>query len=314
MFRIARIVGRRSKVGTSHEELVLYDADEVYEFGDSFGLDFTICWDDGTKRWILKGHNEHLCFLVDGKNYLPLSSCVLDHESVVEAYMESDPKSGLIIDYLFRLLVAEAPAVVSAPSSAPLPSQPLELESLSADLLMRLATSSNGPPQPSILFKKASHVVNDDESLALARSLQYFDDADIAKSLYEAELAAYRARCSLPQQWSRRRGAGVSDAVSSSGSRPWFWPRRVLEQFRRERARLAAQDKKAADAAALKKRQKALIADMHRKLEQSKERERRLLVLQSQKPQRCRPSRPRSAAPSPIQNAPSLRGSRRRGG
>ena len=137
MFRIARIVGRRSKVGTSHEELVLYDADEVYEFGDSFGLDFTICLDDDIKRWILKGHNEHLCFLVDGKNYLPLASCVLDHESVVEAYMESDPKSGLIIDYLFRLLEAEAPAVVSAPSSAPLPSQPLELESLSADLLMR---------------------------------------------------------------------------------------------------------------------------------------------------------------------------------
>ena len=137
MFRIARIVGRRSKVGTSHEELVLYDADEVYEFGDSFGLDFTICWDDGTKRWILKGHNEHLSFWVDGNRYPPMSCCVLDHGSVVNAYSASDPKSGLIIDYLFKLLEAEAPAVVSVPSSAPLPSQPLELESLSADLLMR---------------------------------------------------------------------------------------------------------------------------------------------------------------------------------
>ena len=108
----AKIVGRTSKVGLPYQELVLCKADEEYEFGDSFGLDFTICWDDDTKRWILKGHNEHLCFWVDGKDYLPLSCCVLDHESVVEAYRESDPKSGLIIDYLFRLLEAEAPAVV----------------------------------------------------------------------------------------------------------------------------------------------------------------------------------------------------------
>ena len=136
MFQAARIVGRFI-AGLPNHEFLLSEDDEEYEFGDSFGLDFTICWDYDTKRWILKGHNEHLCFLVDGKNYLPLSSCVLDHESVVEAYMESDPKSGMIIDYLFRLLEAEAPAVVSAPSSAPLPSQPLELESLSADLLMR---------------------------------------------------------------------------------------------------------------------------------------------------------------------------------
>ena len=187
--------------------------------------------------------------------------------------MESDPKSGLIIDYLFRLLEAEAPAVVSAPSSAPLPSQPLELESLSAASSTVLATPSNGPQQPSILYKEASHVVNDDESLALARSLQYFDDADIAKSLYEAELAAYRAtnaRCSLPQQWPRQRGGRASDAVASSGSRP-PWPRRKLEQFRRDKARLAAQDNKAADAAAWKLRQKALIVDMHRKLELSEE-------------------------------------------
>ena len=147
----------------------------------------------------------------------------------------------------------------------------LELESLSAASSTVLATPSNGPQQPSILYKEASHVVNDDESLALARSLQYFDDAEIAQAVYEAELAAYRARCSLPQQWSRRRGAGVSDAVSSSGSRPWFWPRRVLEQFRRDKARLAAQDKKAEDAAAWKLRQKALIVDMQRKLELSEE-------------------------------------------
>ena len=157
MFRIARIVGRRSKVGTSHEELVLYDADEVYEFGDSFGLDFTICWDD---RWILKGHNEHLSFWVDGNRYPPMSCCVLDHGSVVNAYSASDPKSGLIIDYLFKLLEAEAPAVVSVPSSAPLPSAQSGLGPLSADLLMRLATLSNGPPQPSILFKEASDVVD----------------------------------------------------------------------------------------------------------------------------------------------------------
>ena len=218
----AKIVGRTSKVGLPDQELVLSKDGEAYEFGDSFGLHFTICWDDDTKRWILKGHNEHLSFWVDGKNYLPLSCCVLDHESVVNAYMESDPKSGLIIDYLFKLLQAEAPAVVSVPSSALLPSAQSGLGPLSADLLMRLATLSNGPPQPSILFKEASHVVDDDESLALARNLQEIEDGASAQRLYEAELAAYRATdtsWSSPQQWSRRRGARVSDAVASFGSR-----------------------------------------------------------------------------------------------
>ena len=226
---------------------------------------------------------------------------------LVNAYMESDPKSGLIIDYLFRLLEAEAPRSCRCrPRRRCPPAQ--SGWGRCPRLLMRLATSSNGPPQPSILFKEASDVVDDDESLALARSLQYFDDAEIAQAVYEEELAAYRATdtsWSSPQQWSRRRGARVSDAVASFGSRHWIWPRRVLEQFRRERARLAALDKKAADAAALKKKQKALIADMHRKLEQSEEQKRRLLVLQSQKPQRRRPSHPRRReAPSPIQNAP----------
>ena len=73
----AKIVGRTSKVGLPYQELVLCKADEEYEFGDSSGLDFTICWDDDTKRWILTGHNEHLSFWVDRENYPPLSCCLL---------------------------------------------------------------------------------------------------------------------------------------------------------------------------------------------------------------------------------------------
>ena len=177
-----------------------------------------------------------------------MSCCLLDHESVVNAYSASDPKSGLIIDYLFKLLQAEGSR---GRVDAVLGAVALRAVGFGAavcgfvDEVGHIVEQAAEPS--SILFKEASHVVDDDESLALARNLQEIEDGASAQRLYEAELAAYRATdtsWSSPRQWSRRRGARVSDAVASFGSRHWIWPRRELEQFRRDKARLAAQIKK----------------------------------------------------------------------